>query len=106
MRAVHLHGEAARILSVDKPDPPLPPDSELLLDRGPYTFDGERGLMRQHAVTLLVTKNSGGDMTRAKLDAADTLGVAVVMVDRPALPDGVCTVSTVEAAVDWVSSRR
>jgi precorrin-6A/cobalt-precorrin-6A reductase len=45
-------------------------------------------------------------MTHAKLDAADALGVAVVMVDRPALPDGVETVCTVDDAQAWVSSRR
>jgi precorrin-6A/cobalt-precorrin-6A reductase len=58
--------------------------------------------MRQHGIDALVTKNSGGDMTRAKLDAADKLGVAVVMVDRPALPTGVATVATVEEAACWV----
>jgi precorrin-6A/cobalt-precorrin-6A reductase len=44
-------------------------------------------------------------MTRAKLDAARELGVAVIMVDRPALPDGVRAVPTVDEAADWVSSR-
>ena len=52
----------------------------------------------------LVTKNSGGDMTRPKLDAAAALGVAVVMVERPALPEGVTTVSTVDDAAEWVRS--
>ncbi len=51
-----------------------------------------------------MTKNSGGDMTRPKLDAAAALGVPVVMVDRPPLPDGVAVVSTVDDAVAWVSS--
>jgi precorrin-6A/cobalt-precorrin-6A reductase len=45
-------------------------------------------------------------MTRAKLEAADDLGVTVVMVDRPRLPDGVEVVSTVGDAVRWVSARR
>ena len=49
-----------------------------------------------------MTKNSGGALTEAKLAAARDLGVAVVMIDRPALPSGVQTVSTVEQAVDWV----
>jgi precorrin-6A/cobalt-precorrin-6A reductase len=52
----------------------------------------------------LVTKNSGGQMTRPKLDAAAALGVAVVMVDRPPPPGGVTTVSTVDAAAAWVRS--
>jgi precorrin-6A/cobalt-precorrin-6A reductase len=52
----------------------------------------------------LVTKNSGGQMTRPKLDAAAALGVAVVMVDRPPMPGGVTTVSTVDDAAAWVRS--
>jgi precorrin-6A/cobalt-precorrin-6A reductase len=83
----------------------LPPRHRLVLSRGPYRYDDEVTLMREHDIDVVVTKNSGGDMTRAKLDAADALGVAVVMVDRPALPDGVPTVSTVDAAVDWVRAR-
>ena len=60
--------------------------------------------MRDHRIDALVTKNSGGDMTRAKLDAAAELGVPVVMVDRPPLPPGCGAVHTVDEAVDWVSS--
>ena len=52
--------------------------------------------MQRHRIDALVTKNSGGDMTRAKLDAAAALGIPVVMVARPPLPDGVAVVSTVD----------
>ena len=83
----------------------LPPRHQLVLSRGPYRYDDELRLLRDHDIDALVTKNSGGDMTRAKLDAAEALGVAVVMVDRPALPDGVDTVTTVDAAVEWVRAR-
>ena len=94
------------IRAVTAPDgKTLPPRHRLVLSRGPYRYDDELKLMREHHIDAVVTKNSGGDMTRAKLDAADALGVAVVMVDRPALPDGVTTVSTVDAAVDWVRAR-
>lgn len=80
----------------------LPRRHELLLSRGPYRLDAERDLLRAKRIDALVTKNSGGDMTRAKLEAAHELGVPVVMVDRPALPDGVHAVPTVDEAVDWV----
>lgn len=94
------------IRAVTAPDAgTLPPRHELLLSRGPYRYGDELNLLREHRIDALVTKNSGGDMTRAKIDAADALGVTVVMVDRPAPPDGVETVSTVDAAVRWVNSR-
>ena len=60
--------------------------------------------MRQHRIDVLVTKDSGGDYTRAKLDAAHELGVAVVIVRRPNWEVGVHVqfVSDVDAAVQWL----
>lgn len=93
------------IRAVTAPDADtLPRRHRILLSRGPYHYADELALMREHRVDALVTKNSGGPMTRPKLDAAAALGVAVVMVDRPPLPAGVTTVSTVDAAADWVRS--
>jgi precorrin-6A/cobalt-precorrin-6A reductase len=93
------------VRAVTAPDPrTLPRRHQLLLSRGPYRYDDEHALLIEHRIDCLVTKNSGGEMTRPKLDAAAALGVSVVMVDRPALPGGVKTVSTVDDAVDWVSS--
>ena len=94
------------IRAVTAPDPAaLPARHELLLSRGPYHFDGEFALLRDHRIDVLVTKNSGGAMTRPKLDAAAALSVPVVMIDRPALPAGVEAVATVEEAVAWVVER-
>ncbi|MDT5245477.1 MAG: precorrin-6A/cobalt-precorrin-6A reductase [Mycobacterium sp.] len=93
------------IRAVTAPDPAtLPRHHQLVLSRGPYHYEGELALLRDHHIDALVTKNSGGQMTRPKLDAATALGVAVVMVDRPPLPDGVATVSTVDDAAAWVRS--
>ena len=75
-------------------------------DRGPFTVAGERALMIEHRIDTLVTKNSGGVATEAKLAAARELGVTVVMVRRPAQPAGVHTVSTVHEASEWVLLRR
>ncbi len=90
------------IRTVEPPDPPLPADHVVVLARGPYTVAGERALMSQHHVRTLVTKNSGGDMTSAKLVAARELGVAVVMVDRPAPPKGVEIVADPNAVLPWL----
>jgi len=93
------------IRAVTAPEPDsLPRRHQLVLSRGPYHYDDELALLRNHRIDALVTKNSGGAMTRPKLDAAAALGVAVVMIDRPPLPAGVTTVSTVDDAVGWVRS--
>jgi precorrin-6A/cobalt-precorrin-6A reductase len=61
--------------------------------------------MREHGIDVVVTKDSGGAMTEAKLTAARSLGLPVVLVRRPPLPAGVPVVATVEEARDWVLSR-
>jgi precorrin-6A/cobalt-precorrin-6A reductase len=99
--ADHRHRFLVR--AVDPPDGVVPPRMTLVLDRGPYTVDGESALMREHGVGLLVTKNSGGPMTAAKLEAARDLGVQVLMVRRPPLPEGSVAVTTVAEAVRWIS---
>jgi precorrin-6A/cobalt-precorrin-6A reductase len=91
---------------VTAPDPQvLPPNHELLLSRGPYGYDDECELLRSRGIEALVTKNSGGALTEAKLAAASSLGADVVMIQRPALPDGVAVVSSVQDAVAWVLNR-
>jgi len=90
------------VRTVDPPEGPVPPQTTLLLDRGPYTLEGERALLREYGVGLLVTKNSGGSMTAAKLQAARELSVLVVMVQRPPLPEGSEVVATVADALAWI----
>jgi precorrin-6A/cobalt-precorrin-6A reductase len=92
------------VRTVDPPTGQLPGRMTLLLDRGPYTVEGEVGLMRQHDVIALVTKDSGGAMTYAKLVAARDRGIPVVMVERPPLPPDVAAVATVEDAIAWLDS--
>jgi precorrin-6A/cobalt-precorrin-6A reductase len=91
------------VRAVDPPQGARPPRMTLVLDRGPYVLAAERDLMRTHDVRVLVTKDSGGELTVAKLDAARALELPVVMVDRPPLPDGLQVVGRVAEAVDWVA---
>lgn len=88
------------IRCVDPPEPPLPPEHELLLDRGPYTLAGELRLIDAHAIDLVVTKDSGGAHTVAKLDAARKRGLPVVVVRRPARAGGAGSVPTVAHVAD------
>jgi precorrin-6A/cobalt-precorrin-6A reductase len=90
------------IRCVDAPDPEaLPPDRTVLLDRGPFTLGGELALIDRHALDVLVTKDSGGEMTQAKLAAARERGLAVIVVARPPRP-GAQTVQTVQEALAWL----
>ena len=93
------------IRSVDPPDPPLPARATVLLARGPFTVETELALLRQHRIDVVVTKDSGGAMTAAKLEAARELGRSVVLVRRPPLPEGVPVVATVADARAWVLGR-
>lgn len=86
---------------VDPPQTAMPRHHTVIRSRGPYHLADEIDLMREHRIDVLVTKNSGGDMTRAKLDAARTLGIEVVMVDRPSEP-AMPTVEDAAGAVELV----
>ncbi|WP_409468145.1 cobalt-precorrin-6A reductase [Streptomyces sp. HC307] len=87
------------VRSVEPPEPPMPPDVELVLARGPFTPAGESALLREHRIDVLVTKDSGGAATAAKLTAARELGLPVVVVRRPPLPDGVTVVPDAPEAI-------
>jgi precorrin-6A/cobalt-precorrin-6A reductase len=91
------------IRSIEAPQPPLPSRHRLLLARGPFSVPDEIALMREHRIGVLVTKDSGGPLTEAKLTAARELGLPVLLIERPAVPD-LPAVSTVQAARDWVAA--
>ncbi|MFI9271168.1 cobalt-precorrin-6A reductase [Kitasatospora sp. NPDC052896] len=91
--------------SVDAPEPPLPPNLEVLLARGPFGPADEREVFRRYGIDLLVTKDSGGAATAPKLAVARELGLPVVIVRRPAAPAGVPVVPDVAGALDWLRAR-
>lgn len=74
----------------------------VLLDRGPFGVEGELALMRDSGVDVLLTKDSGGAYTAAKLTAAAELGVPVIVVRRPQVPPGVAEVTTVDDVLTWL----
>lgn len=91
------------IRSVDPVEPKLAvPDATYLLARGPFREDDERALLETHRIEIVVSKNSGGAATYGKIPAARALGIEVVMVQRPDLPDvpSAETVEVLAALVD------
>lgn len=90
---------------VEAPATPLPNGWELLVDRGPFSIEHERALLRDRRIDVLVTKDSGGAATAAKLDAAGEEVVPVVIVARPADPEGVPVVDSVADAHNWLLGR-
>ncbi|MEU8828034.1 cobalt-precorrin-6A reductase [Streptomyces sp. NPDC048636] len=98
----HLSEQWFLIRSVDAPEPPVPPRAEVLLDRGPFTLEGEAELLRRHRIDVVVTKDSGGRATAAKLTAAREAGLPVVVVSRPPAPEGVTVAGAPDEAVAWL----
>ena len=89
-------------------DPPeenaIVPKGLLLYSRGPFDLASERELLTQHEIDTIVSKNSGGNATYAKIIAARELGIKVVMVKRPTVPVGE-QVENAESAVSWLVSK-
>ncbi|SEP60000.1 precorrin-6A reductase [Streptomyces sp. yr375] len=96
----HLDGQHFVVRSVERPTPPMPPDVELILARGPFTVADELALLREHRIDVLVTKDSGGTATAAKLTAARQLTLPVVLIRRPPLPPDVTPVPDVLSALN------
>ncbi|CDX52136.1 Precorrin-6A reductase [Mesorhizobium plurifarium] len=85
------------IRSVDPVEPKLAvPDALYLLARGPFPEADERALLEKYGIDAIVSKNSGGEATYGKIAAARALGIDVVMIRRPPLPD-VPSAETVDA---------
>lgn len=84
---------------IEPPEIALPPHAELILSRPPFSLAEEMALMRRHGITHLVSKNSGGAQTSAKLEAARQLGVEIIMLARPAYGPA-HEVDSVEAAIE------
>lgn len=62
------------------------PHLTVLGARGPFSVEDELSLMQDYRIDVLISKNSGGAATAAKLIAARRLGIPVVMLKRPVLP--------------------
>lgn len=72
---------------------------------GPFDYDHEHALMREHRVDALITKNSGGAGSD-KLRAARDLGIPVLVQRRPAAPAAERCFDRVEDLLDALGGPR
>ena len=94
------------VRTIDPPDADIGPAlHRLILARGPFGVVEEIALMRDEGIDVLVTKNSGGAATAAKIEAARALGIEVVMVERPA-PEDVPCFHAVDDLLAWMETHR
>ncbi len=94
------HAYLLRLVDPPETPPPLPRHA-IIVSRGPFTVEGDTALLREYGIELLVAKNAGGSGARAKLEAARALGLPVIMIARPPLPERQ-EVTTPEAVLDWL----
>jgi len=80
------HAYTLRLVDAPEGDLPLP-NAEIIVSRGPFTLADDRDLMRERGIAWLVARNAGSDGARAKIDAARELGLPVIMIARPELPE-------------------
>jgi len=84
--------------------PPLSPFGKIIVAKPPFDVAGETQLFSKYRITHLVSKNAGGDQTKAKWVAAQRLGVGVIMVERPPTP--VAEVAfNIATAMTWIERR-
>ncbi len=91
-------------------DPPTPPvlagfNGAFVIGTPPFSIEEEIALFRKKSIDWLVAKNAGGDKSRSKLDAARALGLPVVLINRPKLPNA-AVVDTVKDALHWVQAQK
>ena len=89
---------------VDPPEGALPFAADVIVSRGPFTLQSELEMMRSRGIAWIVARNSGGDGARAKIDAARSLGLPVIMISRPHLPERL-RVESVTEVMHWLGHR-
>jgi len=90
------------VRSVDPIEPaPDLANAAFVVGRGPFTEAGDCALLSAYKIEVVVSRNSGGEAGYAKIAAARTLALPVIMVSRPLLA-ATETVETVDAALAWL----
>ncbi len=78
---------------------------DLIFGDPPFSVDSEIALFRRLRADTLICRNLGGRASRPKLDAAQALGMQVILIDRPPLPQGMPLTDDLDAALAWVAAQ-
>lgn len=97
-RVSHVH-----LRTAVQPQYSLPARVNWIKAIGPFSVDAERALMALLNVQALVSKNSGGDSTVAKLSIARERGIPVYMLRRPVLPQADVQFSERDKCIEFVA---
>lgn len=89
---------------IEQPEIALPSNFTCHFARPPFSTASEQVFMQTHKITHLVTKNAGGAVTNTKLEAAKNLGIAILMIARPTLPE-IDTFSTPTQITNWLTTQ-
>lgn len=94
------------VRSIDQVTEKTLKNAKYITSRPPFNVADERALMIAEKIDFVITKNSGGKATQAKLVAARELGIPVILINRPAArpPESPNThhVATARQARDWI----
>lgn len=94
------------VRAIDRPEElALLPNHKFISARGPFELEGEMALMRAESIERLVSKNSGGEATAAKLVAARELKIPVILVARPPASDA-SEASSLDEVLRWIEAHR
>ena len=102
-----IEGESQQLIlrTAAPPRAELPDSITWIKALGPFKEADELALFKEYQVDVVVSKNSGGEATEAKLAAARKLGVEVMMLQRPTFDAADQQFSTVLDCVDWLKQQ-
>ena len=90
---------------IEKPKSPIKIQNyKLVLSRPPFKFSNEKALLQNHDIDCLISKNSGGNGTKAKIKAALQLSIPIILIRRPPNLPGL-KYNTVGQCIEWLKNR-
>ncbi len=99
-----LDGVCLLLRVAEEPEQLPLPGAELVVGRGPFREADEQRLLTEWRIDVIVSRNSGGPATSAKITAARRLAIPVIMIERPP-PEPGQRAGDIEEAVEWIAEK-